>query len=130
MRGPDEKTTNLPEPSGPTDNRFVYHLTPAGEKVLSEHQEASGTPLFSPAARSAEITEAVHREAKRRRRKELAQRARGKGRRLGTITYRQRNEQQFPALRVSGRWLRDAGFDLGQEFEITVNDGRLVIEAV
>ena len=31
----------LPEPSGPTDERFVYHLTPEAERVLAEAQAAT-----------------------------------------------------------------------------------------
>jgi hypothetical protein len=130
MRGPSDHSTNLPEPSGPTDDRFVYHLTPAGQQLLAQREEATGTHLHRPAARAAEVADAVHRETTRRRRKALAESARRNGRRFGTISYRQRQQQQFPALRVSGLWLREAGFDLGQEFEIIVDEGRLVIEAL
>ncbi|HEX5760618.1 MAG TPA: SymE family type I addiction module toxin [Thermoanaerobaculia bacterium] len=36
----------------------------------------------------------------------------------------------FPDLRLSGRWLRAAGFDLGQAYEVEVRAGRLVVRAV
>ncbi|HVF59608.1 MAG TPA: SymE family type I addiction module toxin [Thermoanaerobaculia bacterium] len=35
-----------------------------------------------------------------------------------------------PDLRISGRWLQRAGFDLGQHYEIEVRAGRLTIRAV
>lgn len=35
-----------------------------------------------------------------------------------------------PYLRLSGRWLGAAGFDLGQSYEVEVGLGRLVIRAV
>jgi len=130
MRGPTKHSTNLTEPSGPTDDRFVYHLTPAGQRLLADQEQATGTHLYRPAARTAEVADAVQRETRRQRRKELAARARRNGRRFGTISYRQRGGRQLPALRVSGKWLREAGFDLGQEFEITIDDGRLVIDAL
>jgi Toxin SymE, type I toxin-antitoxin system len=33
-------------------------------------------------------------------------------------------------LRLSGHWLRQAGFDLGQGYEIEIKAGRLTIQAV
>jgi len=32
--------------------------------------------------------------------------------------------------RSAGKWLREAGFDLGQHFEVEVGEGRLTIAAV
>ena len=126
MRGPVQHSTNLPEPTGPTDDRFVYRLTPTGRQILADHEAATGEQLHLPAARVCEIAEAVDREHTRRRRAE----AKTNGRRFGTISYRWRNDKQFPQLRLSGDWLGDAGFVLGQQFEVTVSDRRLTIDAV
>ena len=37
MRGRETQST-LPAPTGPEDDRFVYHLTEVGRKVLAEQQ--------------------------------------------------------------------------------------------
>jgi hypothetical protein len=126
MSGPVQDSTNLPEPSGPNDERFVYRLMPRGRQILAEHEAASGERLHQPAARAAEISEAVDRETTRRRRAE----AKRNGRRFGTVSYRMKGEELRPLLRLSGDWLDDEGFAVGQQFEITAQEGRLVIEAV
>jgi len=130
MRGHAKNSTNLPEPTGPTDERFVYHLTPEGRQVLADHEKATGEQLHLPAARSAEVAEAVEREQRRRQHEARREAAKRNGHRFGTITYRWRGEKQVPELRVSGLWLEDAGFGLGQEFEVSVCKGRLLIVAV
>jgi len=130
MRGPAQHSTNLPEPSGPTDERFVYHLTPAGQEVLAEHERSTGEQFHLPAAPLSDVAAAVEREERRRRHEARREAAKSDGRRFGTVSYRWKNEKRFPQLRVSGQWLQEAGFDLGQEFEIIVNDGRLIIDAL
>jgi hypothetical protein len=35
-----------------------------------------------------------------------------------------------PHLRLAGRWLKDAGFAIGQHVKIEVNEGRLTIEPI
>jgi hypothetical protein len=125
-----QHSTHLPEPSGPTDERFVYHLTDEGRRVLAEHEADTGEQLHLPAARFAEIAEAAEREQRRQRREALAEQAKQNGHRVGTISYRWKNEKQFPLLRLSGDWLAEAGFPLGQLFRVTVNDGQLVIDVV
>lgn len=77
-------------------------------------------------ARAADVADAVAAESKRRRRRD----ARRRGRRLVTVSYLTRVSRQVPLLRLSGHWLRDAGFDLGQELEVDVGTGRLTLEAV
>lgn len=129
MSGPAEDST-LPEPTGPEDERFVYNLTPEGQQVLAEHERATGARLHEPAAPATEVADAVDRETRRRRRKARAQRARRRGRRFGTISHRWSGNDYVPSLRISGKWLRRAGFDQQQEFEITVRNGQLVIEAL
>lgn len=129
MRGPAPDSTNPPNPP-PTGDAFLYELTPAARDLLAEHERATGTRLHRPAVPSGEVAEAVEREEKRRRRGVLRRRARRRGRRFGTVSYRWRETEYVPALRVSGKWLRRAGFDVGQELEIVVGEGRLVIEAL
>jgi hypothetical protein len=36
---------------------------------------------------------------------------------------------EVPYLLLRGRWLRDAGFDIGQSVKVAVSEGRLTIEA-
>ena len=129
MRGRTQDCSSLPEPTGPTDDRFVYRLTPKGKRILTEQQATHG-PLFEPAARLTEIREAVDAESRRRRRTDLARQARARGHRLGTISSLWKGKKRRPALRLTGDWLREAGFDEGRHFEIAAEDGRLVIEAV
>ena len=46
-----------------------------------------------------------------------------RGVRAGSISARCRDGREVPELRLAGRWLEDAGFDLGQEYEIEVGVG-------
>lgn len=109
MRGPGSECITLPEPSGSHDDSFSYSLTPAGRRALAE---------FSSAA---------ERHARRARAK---RRAREHGRRCGTVSNRWRETKYVPQVRLSGAWLRAAGFDFGQCFEVGVEEGALVIRAV
>jgi len=119
------------EPTGPLDERFVYGLTPKGREALAALQvrQAVGEPGELPEPDERPVTEA---EIRRRQRQRQARRTRAAGRRLATICGRFRGESmtRVPDLRLSGHWLRKAGFDLGQFIEVEVSDGRLVIEAV
>jgi hypothetical protein len=36
----------------------------------------------------------------------------------------------MPDLRLSGKWLEDAGFDLGQEYEVEMEPRKLTIQAI
>lgn len=66
----------------------------------------------------------------RRRREELRREAKRNGHRFATISYRWDGKKKLPHLRLSGQWLHDASFSLGQELEVTVRDRQLVIDAV
>ena len=35
---------------------------------------------------------------------------------------------EVPYLRLRGRWLRDAGFEIGRSVKVDVSEGRLTIE--
>jgi toxic protein SymE len=37
---------------------------------------------------------------------------------------------EVPFLPLRGRWLRDAGFDIGRNVKVEVSEGRLTIEPV
>lgn len=53
-----------------------------------------------------------------------------RGRRLFTVSRRFHGNRCTPFLRLTGRWMRAAGFDEGQAVEVEVHRGRLVIRAV
>ena len=69
-------------------------------------------------------------QARREERSARAKVAQAKGRRLATICGRWQETGRVPDLRLSGKWLREAGFDLGQRFEVEVEAGKLTIRAV
>lgn len=135
MRGPTDQSTNPPPPTNPpappraTAIDYVFHLTPAAQSLLAEHERSTGAVLHRRAVPAAEVAASEAREAKRRRRKLLRRRARRRGRRLGSISYRWCGGENRPLLRLSGKWLARAGFPIGQEFEVVVEEGRLVLEA-
>ena len=44
-----------------------------------------------------------------------------------TVCGQYQKEHQVPALRLAGKWLRQAGFDLGQKVQVKVDERRLTI---
>ncbi len=44
-----------------------------------------------------------------------------------TVCGQYQKEHQVPALRLSGKWLRQAGFDLGQKVQVRVDQRQLTI---
>ncbi len=85
--------------------------------------------LFESAAGRA-VAKVLERRARREEKGERARRARAAGRRSGTVCGRWTGGARVPDLRLSGRWLRAAGFDLGQAYEVEVQAGKLVVRAV
>ena len=96
------------------------------------------SPCSAPAGRSSGSGDASTQSPTARR-----PRIRPDGRRRATIGRLERNRSGrrtnpgrwifppvFPFLRLSGNWLAEAGFPIGQEIAVDVTDGRLVIEAV
>jgi hypothetical protein len=110
------ESTSLPEPSGPTDEQFVYQLTEAGVKVLEEQP--------APA-----ITAAGEPQVQELRSAERARRVRGRDRRSGKVSSLQRGGAAAPVpyLRIAGEWLRQVGFDIGREYEVAIASGQLTI---
>jgi Toxin SymE, type I toxin-antitoxin system len=130
MCGRSGNCSSLPEPSGPTDERFVYHLTEEGRRVLAAHDRAAGGSSHCRMRRTAAVAAALEREARRERGRARRRAARDAGLRSGTVCGRWQGRARVPDLRLSGHWLRQAGFDLGQGYEIEVQAGRLTIQAV
>jgi len=120
----------LPEPTGPTDDRFVYTLTEAGLRALIAAQAQSGDQavLFEPVARASLVAEALPHEARQVARARLAREARRRDRRLGTVSRCSAGGQPRPMLRLTGAWLTRAGFGVGQRFTVEPTAGRLVLE--
>ncbi|MCH9651903.1 MAG: type I toxin-antitoxin system SymE family toxin [Deltaproteobacteria bacterium] len=126
----------------PAERTSACLLTREGKKILARHQAANGRPLFHEASASSVSEGSVptagaipsptqnRREAKRQRRQEAKER----GRRLLTVGGRWREGKlggsRIPDLRITGLWLEKAGFGLGQEVEIEIEEGRLTIQAV
>jgi Toxin SymE, type I toxin-antitoxin system len=74
--------------------------------------------------------EAFDSETRRERKRQRRRHARARGVRLGTVCGRWREGHRLPDLRMSGRWLEKAGFDLCQEYEVEVESGKLTIQAI
>ncbi|MCP3996145.1 MAG: type I toxin-antitoxin system SymE family toxin [bacterium] len=47
--------------------------------------------------------------------------------RRGTVCGRYQRDNRVPDLRLSGKWLRQAGFELGRKYQVEVGQGRLTI---
>lgn len=130
MCGRSNDSTSLPEPSGPFDERFVYRLTAEGKKILDEHARSNGKPAFTEARCTAAVADAIESEDRLERKRQRRKSARKRGVRFGTVCGRWRDDRRRPDLRMTGRWLEQAGFDLGQEYEVEVEAGKLTILAV
>jgi hypothetical protein len=50
-----------------------------------------------------------------------------RGRRVAKIYLLEKDDQQVPMLRLTGKWLSKAGFDIGQLIEIEVKRNKLII---
>jgi len=129
-------STSPPEdPAGPTDDRFVYHLTTEGRRALESWEREHGRDAHRPAAAKAAVAEQCAAHARRARRKARAAQAAAAsngaaGIRFGTVGYRWRGDSRVAEVRLAGKWLGEAVFDFGKEFEITVEPGRLTLQAV
>jgi DNA-binding protein H-NS len=114
-------TTKCSNDAGPASDAPYLPFPIAEELKLSE--------LLESAAGRA-VAGVLERRARREEKSERARRARAAGRRSGTVCGRWTGSGRAPDLRLSGRWLGAAGFDLGQAYEVEVRSGRLVIRAV
>lgn len=130
MCGRSNDSTSLPEPSGSFDERFVYRLTDEGKKVLAEHERSNGKAVVREARCTPAVAVALGSEARLERKRRRRKDARERGARFGTVCGRWRDDRRLPDLRMTGRWLKEAGFDLGQEYEVEVEAGKLTIQAL
>jgi Toxin SymE, type I toxin-antitoxin system len=130
MCEPTRHSTSLPEPTGPFDDRFVYRLTEEGKRALAACERANGKPAGTKAPCTDEVAEALDRETRRERRRQRRKEAQARGLRVGTVCGRWQGKGRVPDLRMSGRWLEEAGFVLGREYEVEVGAERLTIRAM
>ena len=121
-RTPDSTT-----PLDPADS-WVYLLTEKGLR-------ASGAASMKAAAANLRQTAAELDKAAERVMQEVSAPANDagdtppQGFRRGTICGRYRQESRVPHLRLGGKWLARAGFDLGQRYQVKVDAGQLTIRA-
>jgi hypothetical protein len=149
MGGPASRTARRPpKASGPREEQFIYVLPLERQRALADralgaaaraHERFWTAPPEEAAA--GEVREAAAPDPARVaepgaqpwsvRRGARAKAARASGRRFGTVSRRTRAfGDPVPDLRISGFWLKEAGFDVGQEVEIEVEAGTLVVRAV
>ena len=126
-RTPDSTTPLDPTPLDPADC-WVYTVTEKGLR-------ACGNASMKAAAKSLRATAAELEKAARQLIQEVPAPANVSddtpplGFRRGTVCGRFRAEVRVPDLRLSGKWLVRAGFDLGQKYRVKVNEGQLTIRA-
>ncbi|HVF58967.1 MAG TPA: SymE family type I addiction module toxin [Thermoanaerobaculia bacterium] len=119
-RGTKCSNRRLPAQPGPFSGPYIPYPDPFSaedHRLLELHEQAAGGVALREEARGEELRE-------RRRR------ARAAGRRAGTVSARWQPAGAAPYLRLSGGWLRAAGFEVGRGVEVEVRSGKLVIRAV
>ncbi len=127
-RTPDSST---PPPTLDSADGWVWFVTEKGLR-------ASGATSMKAAAAELRQTAAELETAARRLGQDMTPPSNGAGatsdgatspqvfRRI-TVCGQYRNQHQVPALRLAGKWLRQAGFDLGQKVQVKVDQQRLTI---
>ncbi len=128
-------------------NRTLDSTTPASTLdsadgwvwfVTEKGLRASGVTSMKAAAADLRQTAAELEKAARRLGQDIPAPSNGSGAtsdgvtppqvfRRFTVCGQYRDQHQVPALRLTGKWLRQAGFDLGQKVQVQVNSGRLTI---
>ena len=86
MCGRGSDSTNLPEPSDPFDERFVYRLTDEGKQALAVCERANGKPAFTKTRCTPAVAQALDAEARRESKRQRRKEARQRGARLGTVS--------------------------------------------
>jgi len=119
-----------PQLLGRLDQPCGYRVTEEGLKALAEYEERHGKAVLEAVPLPSEVVEAFDDKARREGRRQRRKEARKRGLRVLTVCGRWRSDRRIPDLRLTGLWLRDAGFDLGQEFEVEVQAGALTLRAV
>ncbi len=106
--------------------------------VTERGLRASGATSMKAAAAELRQTAAELEKASRRLKQEMPAPSNGSSTtsdgttppqvfRRSTVCGQYRNQHQVPALRLAGKWLRQAGFDLGQKVAVKVDQRRLTI---
>lgn len=106
----EKQCTNLPEPTGPTDDTITYTVTERGQRALA-----------------AKLLATAEARARRRAR---ARAMRQVGRRCGTVYTRWKDGRYVPEVRLCGAFLEVVGFDLGSTYEVGVEEGKLLLRVV
>ena len=127
-RPPDSTT---PSSTLESDDCWVYFITEKGMR-------ASGAASMKAAAADLRQTAVELEQAARRLARDMPAPSNGSGatadagappqvfRRL-TVCGQYQNQHQVPAIRIAGKWLRQAGFDLGQKIQVKVDQRQLTI---
>jgi hypothetical protein len=123
-------STTPPELFGFADQPCGDRVTEAGLKALAEYEERNGEAVVEEVALPDEVAEALETEAWQDRRQQHREDARERGHRLLTVCGKWRGGRRIPDIRLTGLWLRNAGFDLGQSIEVEVEAGALTIRAL
>lgn len=130
MRRLENDSTTPPEFPCPFDERYGYRLTLKGLQALQEYEELHGEAVARKVPLPDGVAEALEaddrREQKRLRRKAV----RDRGNRMITVCCRSRKGRRVPDIRLTGLWLLRAGFDLGQECEVEVEPGAVLIRTI
>ena len=111
MSGPANDSTNLPEPSGPIDERFVYRLTAEGKNALEDCERSNGKPAYTKAHCTSEVAEALDSEARGEGKRQRRKQARQRGLRLGTVGSQWRDGRLLPEVRGGGSRKRASSLD-------------------
>ncbi len=131
MRSRKSQSTNPPPPAaaGPCEPALTYDDR-IFQEILDAHARATGLRIEIQELRDSAVAAALDQAARRARKRARAREARAAGRRSLTVCGRWSGTARIPDLRLSGWWLREAGFDLGQACEVEVLAGTLVVRAV
>ncbi len=129
------RTLDSTTPSSTLDanDSWVWFVTEKG-------QRATGAASMKAAAAELRQTAAQLDKAARRLSTDMPSPSRSSGTtsddatppqvfRRFTVCGQYQNRHQVPALRLCGKWLRQAGFDLGQKVQVRVEQQQLTIRA-
>jgi hypothetical protein len=112
------------------NQQFVYQLSEEARLLLEDFEARNGKVLSRATPCTAAVAAALDASAEHQRRLRRQRETRARGLRPGTVSGRLQGAGEIPELRISGNWMREAGFDLRQEVEIEVENGKLTIRAV
>lgn len=53
-----------------------------------------------------------------------------KATRVLTVSYLAGGDGTAPMIRIKGRWLRDAGFEIGDRIAVQISEGKLIVTKI